>query len=113
MAEIQKENKESVHLISVNGEIDAGSSIYLDNALKEALENEEKKIVVDLSGLSYISSAGLGVFISHLDEFEHQGVKLVLFGINETVKQVFDILGLEKLLTIVETEEEAINSFNE
>lgn len=113
MAEISAENKDGIHFITVNGEIDAGSSIYLDNALKEAMESGEKKIVADLSGLDYISSAGLGVFISHLDEFELQNIELALFGINETVKQVFDILGLEKLLTIEKTKEEAIKSFDE
>lgn len=113
MAEISTENKDGIHFITVNGEIDAGSSIYLDNALKDAMGNGEKKIVADLSGLDYISSAGLGVFISHLDEFKLQNVEMTLFGINETVKQVFDILGLEKLLTIEKTKEEAIKSFDE
>ncbi|MEO9483363.1 MAG: STAS domain-containing protein [Ekhidna sp.] len=113
MADISTENKDGIHFITVNGEIDAGSSIYLDDALKAALENDEKKIVADLSGLHYISSAGLGVFISHLDEFKLKNIQLALFGINETVKQVFDILGLEKLLTIEKTKEEAINSFDE
>ncbi|MBC6401162.1 MAG: STAS domain-containing protein [Ekhidna sp.] len=113
MTEINKENKEGIHLISVKGEIDAGSSILLDNAFKEAIENKEKRIATDLSGLEYISSAGLGVFISHLEEFSTNNAKLVLFGINESVKQVFEILGLEKLLLIVETEKDAINVFNE
>jgi anti-sigma B factor antagonist len=113
MTDIATNNSDGIHFISVNGEIDAGSSIYLDNALKAALEAGEKKIVVDLSELDYISSAGLGVFISHIDEFKLQNVELALFGINETVKQVFDILGLEKLLTIVADKEAAISSFNE
>ncbi len=113
MAEISTENNNGIHFITVNGEIDAGSSIYLDNALKEAMDNGEKKIVADLSGLDYISSAGLGVFISHLDEFKLQNIELALFGINDTVKQVFDILGLEKLLTIENTKEEAIKSLDE
>ena len=113
MENITKENKNGIHLISVNGEIDAESSIYLDNALREALDNKETKIMVDLSGLNYISSAGFGVFISYLDEFKMNCIKLTLFGINKNVKQAFDILGLEKLLTIVTTEEEAIKSFDE
>lgn len=113
MTEIKTDKKSGIHFIGVEGEIDAGSSIYLDNALKEAVDNGEKKIAVDLNGLKYISSAGLGVFISHLDEFTTEKIKLVIFGVNETVKEVFTILGLEKLLLIVETEKEAIDSFNE
>ncbi|WP_425390068.1 STAS domain-containing protein [Ekhidna sp.] len=113
MAEITTEKIDDIHLISVKGEIDAGSSIYLDDALKSAMEQGEKKIIADLSGLDYISSAGLGVFISHLDEFKLKEIQLTLFGINETVKQVFDILGLEKLLTIVENKEAAISTFDD
>ncbi|MEO9872470.1 STAS domain-containing protein [Ekhidna sp.] len=113
MAEINTENNDGIHFITVNGDIDAGSSIYLDNAFKEALGDGEKKIIADLSGLDYISSAGLGVFISHLDEFKLQNIELALFGINDSVKQVFDILGLEKLLTIEETKEAAIKALND
>ncbi len=111
MTEIKTDKKEGVHIIRVEGEIDAGSSIYLDNALKEAVADGEHSIAADLEGLTYISSAGLGVFISHLDEFTADDIKLVLFGVSESVGEVFSILGLEKLLTIVKTEEEAIASF--
>ena len=111
MTEIKTDKKDEIHFIRVHGEIDAGSSIYLDNAFKEAVDQDEKKIIADLTHLDYISSAGLGVFISHLDEFEKEQIKMVLFGINETVKEVFSILGLEKLLEIVDSEEEAIASF--
>jgi len=113
MTEITTDKQEDIYFIRVNGEIDAGSSIHLDNAIKEAVENKEGKIATDLTNLSYISSAGLGVFISHLDEFEKEEIKMVLFGANESVKEVFEILGLEKLLTIVETQQEAIDSLNE
>ncbi|MEL7006626.1 MAG: STAS domain-containing protein [Bacteroidota bacterium] len=47
--------------------MDASSSIHLDNALQAAMESS-KSIVVDLSKLEYISSAGLGVFISYIEE---------------------------------------------
>ncbi|MFK7952674.1 MAG: STAS domain-containing protein [Ekhidna sp.] len=110
MVEINTEQIESIHVIRVTGDIDAGSSIHMDNALKSAQELGQTKIAIDLTNLAYISSAGLGVFISHIDEFNSKEIKLVLFGINETVQQVFEILGLEKLISITEKEEEAIES---
>ncbi|MEP5613178.1 MAG: STAS domain-containing protein [Cyclobacteriaceae bacterium] len=113
MVNIEIEKKEDIHFIRVTGDIDAGSSIHLDNAFKEGLETGESKIAVDLEGLVYISSAGLGVFVSYLDEFELKKIKLVLFGIQEAVRQVFDILGLEKLIDIAENEEGAIAKLNE
>lgn len=113
MVEITTNKENDIQIIHVNGEIDAGSSIHLDNAFNEARENGMKKVAVDLSQLHYISSAGLGVFVSHLDEFELEQVKLVIYGIQEKVRQVFDILGLEKVIQIKPSKEEGIKVLNE
>lgn len=112
MTEIKTRKKNDLYIISVIGEIDAGSSIHLDNAINAAVNQKEKKILVDLSKLEYISSAGLGVFISHLDEFKNENIALVIFGTNQTVFEVFQILGLEKLLTIVQSESDAISAIS-
>ena len=69
MVEIHIVKEEDFELITVNGEIDASSSIELDNVLKKA-SSETLKIMVDLQNLEYISSAGLGVFISYLEELK-------------------------------------------
>lgn len=100
----------NLKLISVSGEIDASSSIELDNALSNASETHQN-ILVDLRHLDYISSAGLGVFISYLDEFKKKGVNLVMFGLQEKVHEVFAILGLQQLMNIKSSEEEARKVF--
>ncbi len=79
--------------------------------MKEAFESE-KKIMVDLSGLKYISSAGLGVFVSHLEEIKTRKIQLVLFGLSESVYQVFSLLGLPELIQIVNIKEEAISKLS-
>tara|TARA_B100001245_G_C22881543_1_gene423996 strand:+ start:307 stop:648 length:342 start_codon:yes stop_codon:yes gene_type:complete len=112
MVKIDTISEENYHLIQVNGEIDASSSIELDAALKEASENTSK-ILIDLSNLEYISSAGLGVFISYLEELKKKEVGLVIFGLKEKVHEVFEILGLQHLMNIVETKEEAVKAVNE
>jgi anti-sigma B factor antagonist len=102
-------NKESnLYVISIDGEIDASSSIELDTAISEALKKGERKILVDCANLKYISSAGLGVFMSYLEDFEEQGIKIALYSMNDKVKSVFEILGLVDLISIVPTKEEAI-----
>ncbi|MFY0599411.1 MAG: STAS domain-containing protein [Cyclobacteriaceae bacterium] len=112
MVETKITKEESYHLISVTGDVDASSSIELDNALKEASENATK-ILVDLNGLEYISSAGLGVFISYLEELKSKNIKLVLYGMKAAVLEVFQILGLQNLILIVSTKEEGIELINE
>ena len=57
------------------GEVDASSSIYLDESISEAT-NSYTKILVNCTQLDYISSAGLGVFMSYINDMEEKGDKL-------------------------------------
>ena len=91
----------------VVGEVDASSSINLDNAISKAINEGHKKILIDGEGMNYISSAGLGVFMSYLQDFEKHNIKMVLYGLNEKVLNVFKILGLDQLINIAESESEA------
>lgn len=105
--EIGISNEGSMYIISVNGDLDASSSINLDRAIAEAVSASETNIVIDCNQLNYISSAGLGVFMSYLQDFQDKNISLLLFGLNEKVMNVFEILGLDQLLTIVPSKEEA------
>ena len=67
MIEIKHTVEDNLQLIKVIGEVDASSSIHLDNAMQEAV-SQTPDIIVDLTELDYISSAGLGVFMSYLQE---------------------------------------------
>ena len=97
-------------MIVIVGEVDASSSILLDNAIKETIENGSRKIMIDCSSLDYISSAGLGVFMSYIEEMKKNKVKFVVSGLNEKVRHVFEILGLDQLLKITVTKEDGIKS---
>ena len=86
----------------------AGLPFDPDEAIKDTLQKKEvKKILFDCTQLNYISSAGLGVFMSYIRDFENKKIKHVIFGLSDKVKSVFEILGLDKLLHIVKTKEEA------
>lgn len=93
--------------LALDGELDASSSVALDTELTKPEVLEFRKVMIDCQRLNYISSAGLGVFISHLQRFQDAGVKLVFFNMQEKVHNVFEILGLDSLMTIVPTEQEA------
>jgi anti-sigma B factor antagonist len=106
MVIISAEKDNEILVIQIDGEIDASSSIHLDNELGQAI-NSNKKILIDCNNLEYISSAGLGVFMSYIHDMEENKIKMVLFGMSNKVKNVFQILGLDQLLQIVETREDA------
>ncbi|MBG8552846.1 STAS domain-containing protein [Hymenobacter guriensis] len=91
----------------LDGELDASSSVLLDTELSNPAVLKYQKVLIDCQRLNYISSAGLGVFISHLQRFQDANVKLVFFNMQEKVHNVFEILGLDSLMTIVPSETEA------
>jgi anti-sigma B factor antagonist len=108
MIEIHKDIENNYLLITVEGEADASSAIHLDNSIKESIEEDHKIILVDCTKLNYISSAGLGVFMSHIGEIEEKEINFILFGLSEKVMNVFNMLGLDQLLTIKSNKEEVL-----
>ena len=106
MVDIKHKVEEKIQIIEVSGDVDASSSIHLDHAMSKAIE-QKTNIIADLSDLSYISSAGLGVFMSYLQELENNNQQFILCGLNEKVLEVFQILGLDQLLIIKDNREEA------
>jgi anti-sigma B factor antagonist len=107
MVHIKRLQEDGTDTIAIIGEIDASSSIELDLAIAKSVGDGYRKILVDCHGLEYISSAGLGVFMSYIEELKDKKVYLVLFGLKERVLNTFSILGLADLLNIRETKSDA------
>jgi len=89
-----------MEVIVLIGEIDASSSIEVDLAIAKSVGEGYTRILIDCSSLEYISSAGLGVFMSYIEEFKDRNIGMVLFGMNDKVANTFNILGLNQLLKI-------------
>ena len=107
MIEINTISEEGTKVIKIVGDVDASSSIQLDNEIQKAVDEGCKKILFDCEELNYISSAGLGVFMSYIQHFNENQIKTGLFGLSDKVKNVFQILGLDQLLYIGKTKDEA------
>jgi anti-sigma B factor antagonist len=113
MIHIKRLQEDGADVIALVGEIDASSSIELDLAIAKSVGEGFTKILVDCSALEYISSAGLGVFMSYIEEFKDKNIRMVLFGMNEKVANTFDILGLNELLLIKKDKVQAKQLINE
>lgn len=108
MVDIERTQQDEYDLITIVGEVDASSSIALDNTISEAVSSGSKNLLVDCTSLEYISSAGLGVFMSYIEAFKKNGINIIIYGLNDKVANVFEILGLDQLLRIERTKEAAI-----
>jgi anti-sigma B factor antagonist len=97
--ETQKENGHD--LLILTGEVDASNSVMLDEAIQKLINEGSKSILVDGQGLEYISSAGLGVFMSYLEDFQDRDIDLKIYSLTPRVYEVFKILGLDQLIPIL------------
>jgi len=111
--EIKKTEEKGILILEIQGDLDASSAIYLDDAIKQATTNGQNHILIDCSRMNYISSAGLGVFISHIEDFKERKGKFVFCNMQENVYSVFHILGLDKIMSISKSKEEAKKVLNE
>jgi anti-sigma B factor antagonist len=107
--QITERQNGSYIILSPVGDLDANSSMQMDEKIQNGIDRDIYHFHIDCTGLRYISSAGLGVFISFMDILNAHGGRFVFSGMSENVHKVFQLLGLEQLMTIVATGEEAEN----
>lgn len=88
-------------------------TVELEQTLAEALARGDRKIIIDLSGVRYANSTGLGALvIAHLKADEVRGA-VVLCGVSPRIQQVLQITRLLGVFTITETEEEGVARLGE
>jgi anti-sigma B factor antagonist len=95
--------------LHVKGFLDAHSFEEFDAALNELFERSIYKVLVDLTDLEYVSSAGAGVLIAALSEAKEHSGELVLLNPRESVREVFDLLGLTQLFRMTGDRDEAVS----
>ena len=104
--EVNTSQEEGCYIIQVIGDLDASSSLLLDNELESAISSGHKVILIACHKLDYISSSRIGVFTSRIEEGEEKSITLALYGVSAAVLKVFSILGLDQLLPILENKDD-------
>jgi anti-sigma B factor antagonist len=88
------------NVLPLKGEIDLHVSPSVTASLNEMIEKKPKRLVVDLSDVSYIDSAGLAELIQAMQKVEGYGGKFMLAGLQETVRSIFEISRLDQVFQI-------------
>ena len=83
----------------------------MDEAIDSILRQGNYHIVVDLTKVGYISSAGWGVFISKIKDIRENGGGLKIAGMRPDVRDVFDLLGFGHIIEAHESVDEAVGAF--
>ncbi len=97
--------------VSLSGFLDAHTFEQLDESIGDLFNEGKFKLIIDLAGLEYISSAGAGVFIGSLAEAQENGGNIVITSTTPNVFEVFDLLGLTQIFSMVDDVESAKKVF--
>ncbi len=109
---VQRESS-NVHVLELKGYLDAHTAPKLEETFQQMLNTERTRIVVNCKDLSYISSAGLGVFMAFIEDVRSKSGDIKLTNMSSKVYNVFDLLGFPLLYEIFKDESEAIKKFND
>jgi anti-sigma B factor antagonist len=111
MVEISTESFKRADLITVSGRIDSSNASELDSALSDVTDNGRHNIVLDLSGIDYMSSAGLRAIVGSYRECRSHGGDVRIANPSERMAEVFDLAGLTAIFTIYDDSTAAVGSF--
>lgn len=100
-----------VSILELKGYLDAHTAPRLEDAIQSLIAAKRYHIVVNCKDLSYISSAGLGVFMAFIEDVRNNKGDIKLSNMSPKVYNVFDLLGFPLLYDIAKDESEAIKKF--
>ena len=93
------------------GEIDHHTAEKLRLAIDSRFEKlSAKNIIVDFKGVSFMDSSGIGMIIGRYKYAYSQGGKIVVAGVSDTMRKIFTLSGLGRIIKIYTTVEDAINN---
>ncbi len=101
----------NVQVLDLKGYLDAHTAPDLEKAFQDLLDGKKYKLIVNCKDLTYISSAGLGVFMAYIEDVRKNQGDIKLSNMSPKVFNVFDLLGFPLLYDITKDEAEAVQKF--
>lgn len=95
-------------IVTFAGALDTKTAPLAEQRIDALLAGGATNLVIDFEPLSFISSAGLGVVLATAKRLRATGGNLHLYGLNEAVRQVFDLSGFSMILPVFEQRDDAL-----
>ncbi|MEE8335020.1 MAG: STAS domain-containing protein [Candidatus Neomarinimicrobiota bacterium] len=104
-----KQRKQADFLIfDLSGHFDTTTAPGVEVEINKIIDDQVNKIIINLSDVEYISSSGLRVLLATLKQLKKEDGVLRIFGLNETVQEIFDISGFSVIFDLFKGETEAL-----
>ncbi len=101
------EEKQGATIVSLDGDVDLESSPAAREVLMKCV-SDAKKVLVDLSGVSYIDSSGVATLVEALQSARKKGTEFALAAVSEPTRRVLELARLDKVFTLHKTVEDGL-----
>ena len=108
---ITEREQNGVTIFTLEGRVDSEGAVDLDLALQTALSEDKYKLILEMSQVRYINSAGLRTLADILTQTQDSDGDLKLVDLNPKVQRVFQIIGFDKFFELHDTIDNAVNAF--
>lgn len=110
---VRREQAGDLSVLYAEGFLDAHTAPVFEQAIQAEIEASRVRIIADCQKLTYISSAGLGVFMGFIEEVRERGGDIKICGLIPRVRQIFDIVGFHAIYDLVDDVPAAVRRFAE
>lgn len=97
-----------VMVIQIQGRLDTTNYLQLEKRLMELIDGGTLTLILDCEKMEYVSSSGLRVFLMALKKVKLGNGRFVLTGLQDTIREIFEIAGFNSIFEILKTKEEAV-----
>ncbi|MEQ8188808.1 MAG: STAS domain-containing protein [Candidatus Eremiobacterota bacterium] len=100
----------SVMVIQLSGKIDTTTSDKISQEVVEVIEQMQTGILFNLKDVTFVSSAGIRMFLTACKKAGTMGLKSAMCYVNPSIYKIFKVAGLEKSFNIFDDESQALNT---
>ena len=105
------EDKGTVKVVSLVGKLDVNLSVSIEAELEQLVESGSHYLILELSGIEYLSSSGIRVFISIMRKIKDKNGRLVLACVPDIIKKILKTVELEDIFEVYDSVDDAVASF--
>ena len=109
--EILEKNLGEIKELKVVGELDALVAPKLKERITKLVEGDSTKFIIDFEEVTHINSLAMGILRGKLKVVKEMDGDIKLIKLNEHIKTIFEMIGLDEIFEIYETEDEAVANF--
>lgn len=106
-------SKHQAIILELKGELDTEGVKVLEPAFLKLCQEDETNVILDCTQLRYLNSQGLGLLVTGLKKSGERGHKLILAGLQDSVRRLFEVVRFNRIFSIYESVGQALSAIDE